>query len=147
MSRAPSVLVPQHFGSLVFDRHTSRSLPFDREVTALLVAAQERPLLEVAASLAPERRALVEGLLEEFYPCGLFTTDLRFAGEVRALTPPDGHLAGPLALHLEVAAACNLACTHCFAGELPRRERALTLPELDALFATLSALGCFRPGR
>ncbi|MFO0604510.1 MAG: radical SAM protein [Polyangiales bacterium] len=146
MSLAPSVLVPQHFGSLVFDRNTSRYLPFDREVTALLVAAKERPLPEAASSLDPSRRALVDGLLDEFYPCGLFTPDLRFAGEVRALTPPDGHLAGPLALHLEVAAACNLACTHCFAGELPRRERALSLAELDELFATLSRVGCFRLG-
>src|SRR5262249_37310020 len=34
---APLVLIPQHFGSLVFDRRTSKYLPFDAEATALLL--------------------------------------------------------------------------------------------------------------
>lgn len=37
-SRNPLTLVPQYFGCLVFDRRTSRYLPFDHEATALLCA-------------------------------------------------------------------------------------------------------------
>ena len=40
----PLVLVPQYFGSLVFDRRTSRYAPFDHEATALLERAIARPV-------------------------------------------------------------------------------------------------------
>src|SRR5262249_32824961 len=56
------------------------------------------------------------------------------------------HLVGPLAVHLEVVAVCNLACTHCFAGVLPRNHHPLTLRELDGLFSDLAGLGSFRLG-
>ncbi len=59
---------------------------------------------------------------------------------------PTDHLVGPLAVHLEVVAACNLTCTHCFADVLPRQEKYLTLDELDQLFASLARMGSFRLG-
>src|SRR5262249_33196268 len=42
--------------------------------------------------------------------------------------------------------SCNLTCTHCFAGDLPRREAPLSLTELDGLFAEMAAMGSFRLG-
>jgi radical SAM protein with 4Fe4S-binding SPASM domain len=65
---------------------------------------------------------------------------------VLPLTPPAGHLSGPLAVHLEIVGACNLKCVHCFAGDLPRNGAALSLAEMDALFAVFARLGSFRLG-
>ncbi|SEG87212.1 radical SAM additional 4Fe4S-binding SPASM domain-containing protein [Thermomonospora echinospora] len=146
--RAPLVLVPQFFGSLVFDRRTSRYLPFDADATALLRRLRDVPLERALAEAAgEEERGRVVRFFEHFYELGFFTVDGRFAGEVLdGVHVPPGHLAGPLAVHLEVVSACNLTCTHCFAGELPRRERRLTLDEIDRLFAEMAALGSFRLG-
>jgi radical SAM protein with 4Fe4S-binding SPASM domain len=60
-------------------------------------------------------------------------------------TPVD-HLVGPLAVHLEIIGACNLTCSHCFAGKLPRNDHPLRVAEMDRLFADLAALGSFRLG-
>lgn len=128
----PLVLIPQYFGSLVFDRRNSRYLPFDQECTSLLKAA----------AAAPARPDLAELL----HHLGFWTLDGLFDGEILSILPPSGHLSGPLAVHLEVTASCNLTCTHCFAGELPRKEPALSLAELDALFGQLAAIGCLRLG-
>lgn len=138
--RPPLVLIPQHFGSLVFDRRTSRYAPFDPEATAVL----ERTLAVPAWQLAAERPELA-GFLACFERAGYFRPDGRLAGARLAATPPADHLLGPLAVHVEVIAACNLTCTHCFAGELPRKTT-LTLPELDRVFGELAALGSFRLG-
>src|SRR6266849_3511245 len=117
--RQPLVLIPQHFGCLVFDRRTSRYLPFDREATGLLCALHRQPLNAVLAPL----------------PADVLDVDV-----------PADHLVGPLAVHLEIVGACNLTCTHCFAGVLPRNHHPLTLPELDTLFGDLARLGSFRLG-
>ncbi|HEU4734653.1 MAG TPA: radical SAM protein [Kofleriaceae bacterium] len=131
----PLVLIPQYFGSLVFDRRTSRYAPFDRDATDLL-----RRTLDEPAWRAGEAE-LVRCLERE----GYFQPDGRFAGVALQASPPADHLLGPLAVHVEVIAACNLACTHCFAGELPRRTT-LSTPELEALFGQLAQLGSFRLG-
>ncbi|MBX3232065.1 MAG: radical SAM protein [Labilithrix sp.] len=148
MTRPALVLVPQHFGSLVFDRRTSRYLPFDHETTALFRrAAAVGTFAAIEEEEDAARRALVADLFAHFEAEGFFLPDGRFAGEVRAphAAPPVDHLLGPLALHLEVIAACNLRCTHCFAGALPRKAD-LSLAEIDRLFAELAALGTFRIG-
>lgn len=140
----PLVLVPQYFGSIVFDRRTSRYIPFDHETTALLArSAEVGSLVTIFEANEPER---AEDFFSHFEEEGFFLPDGRFAGEVRAPhSEPSDHLVGPLALHLEVIAACNLSCSHCFAGTLPRRAD-LKLAEIDALFSELSALGTFRIG-
>lgn len=147
-ARPPLVMVPQYFGSTVFDRRTSRYLPFDHEATALLRESVTRPFPErIADERAPAHRDTLASFFEHFQSAGFFTFDDRFAGAVLDVPHvPTDHLVGPLALHLEVVAACNLACAHCFAGELPRKERPLTLDEIDALFATLARMGTFRIG-
>ncbi len=144
---APLILVPQHFGSLVFDRRTSKYLPFDAEATALLLHLRAEPFDAVLARTGDaERRDQLTRFFEHFYALGFFTVDLCFAGSVLDVVPPPDHLVGPLAVHLEVVAACNLRCIHCFAGALPRKERALTLDELDRLFADMARMGSYRLG-
>ncbi len=147
-ARPPLVLVPQHFGATVFDRRSSRYLPFDHAGAGLLRATLSRPFYDVAAREPdPERRDVLMRFYTHFEALGFFDLDGRLAGVALDVADvPDGHLVGPLAVHQEVVAACNLTCAHCFAGELPRRERPLTLAELDALFADLAALGSFRLG-
>jgi radical SAM protein with 4Fe4S-binding SPASM domain len=144
--RPPLVLVPQFFGSTVFDRRTSRYIPFDHETTNLLLESRSKSIGEIVDTAPPDRRAALSAFAATFYRKGFFTYDLRFDAAVLDVTPPADHLTGPLAVHLEVVAACNLTCTHCFAGELPRREPPLTLAELDALFANLARMGSFRLG-
>jgi MoaA/NifB/PqqE/SkfB family radical SAM enzyme len=144
---SPLVLVPQFFGSTVFDRSTSKYLPFDDVTTQLLRRLQFKSFDSVRAEQKNEELgAALERFFDHFYRSGFFSLDGRFIGSVLDVSPPDDHLLGPLAVHLEVIASCNLACTHCFAGELPRREHALTLRELDTLFETLAGMGTYRLG-
>jgi hypothetical protein len=144
------VLVPQFFGSLIFDRRSSRYLPFDQESTGVLQELADLPFDALHARWAGERDAASVAALEAFYEgldaLGFFTLDRRLAAAILDVSPPPDHLTGPLAVHLEVAASCNLACAHCFAGDLPRREAQLSLAESDALFAEMAAMGSFRLG-
>jgi radical SAM protein with 4Fe4S-binding SPASM domain len=143
----PLVLIPQHFGCLVFDRRTSKYLPFDADATALLQRLRAEPFDVVLAEVTDdERREQMTRFFEHFYDLGYFTLDLRLAGGALDVLPPADHLEGPLAVHLEVVAACNLRCIHCFAGALPRKEHALSLAELDRLFADMAGMGSFRLG-
>jgi radical SAM protein with 4Fe4S-binding SPASM domain len=145
--RPPLVLVPQYFGCLVFDRRSSRYLPFDREATDLLLALANRSIDAVLAAIADaEERAAVTRFIDAFYDRGFFGPDGRLAADVRSVEVPADHLVGPLAVHLEVVGACNLTCTHCFAGELPRNHHPLTVAEIDRLCGELAALGSFRLG-
>lgn len=134
--RRPLVLVPEHFGSLVFDRRTARYLPFDHDATALL-----RRL-----ALAPIDPGPDADFVRHFEAHGFFDLSGRFAADLLDADPPMDHLLGPLAVHLEVAARCNLACAHCFASPLPRPGEALSLAELEPLFAELASLGSYRLG-
>jgi mycofactocin biosynthetic radical S-adenosylmethionine protein MftC len=155
--RLPLVLIPQHFGSLVFDRRTSRYYPFDHLTTFFLSALKSEgfndALRRVDAFLPTtnesernERREALWQFFDYFTERGFFDLHGRFAGECLPLTPPADHLTGPLAVHLELVAACNLTCTHCFAGQLPRKAKPLTHAELDRLFGEMAAMGSFRLG-
>ena len=146
--RPPLVLIPQFFGSLVFDRRTSRYLPFDQDATAVLTRLADLPFRHLLTEEADDDRfeRLVR-FYEHFHELGFFTVDGHFAGTVLSdLDVPADHLAGPLAVHLEVVSSCNLTCTHCFAGDLPRREKRLSLAEIDRIFAEMARLGSFRLG-
>ncbi|MCI0713597.1 MAG: radical SAM protein [Chloroflexi bacterium] len=140
------VLIPQYFGSLVFNRGNSRYYPFDHTTTDLLLQSVQMPFEAVLASVDESEQEAAFHFFNHFYEMGMFTPDRYFAGEVLDVQPADDHLTGPLAVHLEVIAACNLTCTHCFAGELPRREDCLTLREIDGLFADMMGMGSFRLG-
>ncbi len=146
MIRRPHVLIPQHFGSLVFERRTSRYLPFDRESTTLLHNLVERPIGIVLSEFQHDDRAPARAFIECFDRRGFFGRDERFDAEVLDVDVPTDHLVGPLATHVEIVGACNLTCSHCFAGELPRNHNPLSVPEFDGLFADLASLGSFRLG-
>ena len=146
-ARSPFVLIPQPFGSLVFERRTCRYLPFDVEATQLLQAlALEHIDSLMERTKDRSRQKQVARFYEEFYALGLFTLDGCFVGEILDVNPPADHLTGPLAVHLEISDSCNLRCSHCFAGELARQESALEFAELERLFAQLSAMGSYRLG-
>ncbi|MEZ4322737.1 MAG: radical SAM protein [Myxococcota bacterium] len=141
-----AVLVPQHFGSLLFERSTSRYLPFDAESTAVLEQLATTPVYDLVDASDPRDRPAVTGVFEALELRGHATLDGRLDLTRLDVVPPASHLTGPLAVHLEVMGACNLACTHCFAMPLPRHRNPLALHELDDLFAQLAALGSFRLG-
>jgi radical SAM protein with 4Fe4S-binding SPASM domain len=146
-NRLPLILIPQYFGCLLFDRRTSRYLPFDREASNLLHRLSRQPIDTVLGSLpSGVDREAVERFLDCFYERGFFTLDGTLAAEILDIDVPADHLAGPLAVHLEVVAACNLTCKHCFAGVLPRNHHPLTLAEMEVLFGDLARLGSFRLG-
>jgi radical SAM protein with 4Fe4S-binding SPASM domain len=134
--KKPLVLIPQYFGSLVFDRRSARYLPFDAECTRLLRRAARQPLQDPG----------LRGFLQRFQEEGFWDLQGYFEAEILEIQPPASHLCGPLAVHLEVSAACNLSCSHCFAGSLPRREAALDRAKLDRLFQEMAGMGCFRLG-
>jgi radical SAM protein with 4Fe4S-binding SPASM domain len=146
-NRNPLVLIPQFFGCLVFDRRMSRYLPFDAEATELLRRLEKESIDPVLAGISEaEEREAVLRFFRCFYERGFFSLDGRLAADVLEVDVPADHLVGPLAVHLEVVAACNLTCTHCFAGVLPRNHHPLGLRELDGLFGDLARLGSFRLG-
>jgi radical SAM protein with 4Fe4S-binding SPASM domain len=146
VTRPPLVLVPQYFGSTVFDRRTSRYMPFDQPATSFLRSLCDADAETVIDASGSELSSEMLDFYQDFYRHGFFTVDGRFAGVALDAIPPTDHLLGPLALHLEVVAACNLKCVHCFAGELPRKEEPLSLNELDDLFTQMAATGTFRLG-
>jgi radical SAM protein with 4Fe4S-binding SPASM domain len=140
----PLVLIPQYFGSLLFDRRTSRYLPFDAEATKFFRAWLKRPVGELIDEADDARAAL--GFVQGLEPLALMKMDGTLAADCLDVEPPVDHLLGPLATHVEVHAACNLACAHCFASPLPRGRDPLTLAELAGLFEELAAVGAFRLG-
>jgi radical SAM protein with 4Fe4S-binding SPASM domain len=142
----PLVLIPEYFGSLVFDRRNSRYMPFDHASTLALHGALENGVgVVVGCERDVERQAALIDFFDYFERLGWLRADGRLAGRKLDATPPADHLLGPLAVHLEIIAACNLRCTHCFAGELPRKTE-LSLAQMDRLFAELASLGSFRLG-
>lgn len=145
--RPPFVLIPQPFGSMVFERRTCRYLPFDTEATVLLRNLADESIDVVMAKTKDQsRRQQVARFYEEFYALGFFTLDGRFVGKMLEVTPPTDHLTGPLAVHLEISDSCNLKCLHCFAGEFPRQSQPLEIEELDQLFGQMSMMGSYRLG-
>lgn len=140
----PLVIIPQHFGSLLFDHSTSRYLPFDHAATAVLRALVTAPAREVLTSHADADAALEFVMTLDRQ--GLLAPSTQLPADILLADPPSDHLLGPLAVHLEVIGACNLKCGHCFAAPLPRQHDPLTLHELDRLFRDLAAIGAFRLG-
>jgi radical SAM protein with 4Fe4S-binding SPASM domain len=143
----PLVLVPQYFGSIIYDYRTYQYMPFDKEATRLLIQLKNRPINEILNEIVNQRtRKLIWQFYQHFYRYGFFTLHQKFAGTIQNINPPPNHLIGPLTLHLELTDSCNLRCRHCSAGNLPRNERMLTLEELEGLFTSMKRIGTFRLG-
>src|SRR4051794_33533569 len=95
--RRPLVLVPQHFGALVFDRRTSRYLPFDPEATALLKALHAGGIDQVVARIADaDERDAVLRFIDCFHARRFFRLDGRLDAELLTVDVPADHLVGPL---------------------------------------------------
>ncbi len=146
MSRPSLVLVPQHFGALLFDRRTSRYMPFDQPASNVLRRLMFAPADDVLVEAPDADRDMVETFVEHLATRGFLMLDGRLAAEFLDRIPPAEHLLGPLAVHLEVIGACNLTCSHCFAGQLPRNHHPLSVLEIDGLFSQLAGIGSFRLG-
>lgn len=146
VTKASLVLIPQYFGSLVYNRHTSQYLPFDHETTGLLKQLKSVPIEKVLSDKDKQQKTQITGFFEHFYQLGFFDFDYKFIGAILEHEPPPDHLMGPLTLHLEIIDTCNLTCKHCFAGPLPRQQKPLTLDELKTLFANMASIGTFRLG-
>ncbi len=141
----PFSLIPQHFGSLLFDRSRVRYLPFDQPSTRLLERwIDESVDTYVAEAIESKDRAAAIAFAEHLIGEGILSCGGRLDADVVDVEPPADHLCGPLVTHVEIIAACNIACHHCFAGDLPRNHDPLRLDELDCLFADLASHGCFR---
>jgi radical SAM protein with 4Fe4S-binding SPASM domain len=146
-TKARLVLVPQYFGSLVYDRYTSQYMPFDNETTLLLKRLKSEPIdLVLSETKYEQHKTQIISFFEHFCQLGFFNFDQAFTGAILDIIPPQNRLVGPLTLHLEIMDSCNLKCKHCFAGKLPRREKPLTLDELGGLFASMANMGTFRLG-
>ncbi len=142
------VLVPQHFGSIVYHRQTHQYLPFDRDATGFLTSLASTTFSDYLCQLTnpAERHAALEFYLA-YYTQGFFTWDGRLVGTVLPVQPPDDHLTGPLTVHLEVTEECNLQCTHCFAEAGPSISgQLLGLHDLDRLMRDMARMGSFRLG-
>ena len=145
MSPARLVVIPQHFGALVFERPWSGYAAFDHEAAALLSAAVTTPVDQLVARVEDaEQREATAGFVEHYRSRGYFEGDL-LDGEVLPVEPPRRHLVGPLTVHLEVTDRCQLDCAHCFA-EREGQGDLLSLEELERLFAEMASMGSFRLG-
>lgn len=140
-------LIPQYFGSLVYDRSSCQYIPFDIESTNLLKQLKSETIDEVLSEhTSPQQQNQIVNFFEYFSCLGFFDLEQKFSGSIINVPPPVDHLVGPLTLHLEVTDSCNLRCKHCFAGKLPRHETPLSLCELDRLFSSMATMGAFRLG-
>src|SRR5262245_19799164 len=98
LQRQPLVLVPQYFGSLVFDRRTSRYLPFDQEATDLLLALHRQPIDTVLGRLPDDDYEAALRFVSCYHERGFFRLDGQLAAEVLDVEVPPDHLVGPLAV-------------------------------------------------
>src|SRR5690349_21398280 len=97
---APFILIPQFFGSIIFDRSTSKYLPFDAEATDLLQRSMTAPFLALVARLKnAEKREQAAAFYTHFYDQGFFTLDGLFDGAALDVAPAPDFLTGPLAVH------------------------------------------------
>lgn len=149
MTRAidENVLIPAHFGSLLYARSRHEYIPYDHFTTDVIKAAASSSLLELPEALANQ---LSTAQMDAFHTLGKRLAFLdgkgRFLGRVIDTPPPPDRLLGPLTLHLSVTTECDLKCRHCFStAEMEGPGGApLTLFEMESLFDECVELGCMR---
>ena len=141
--RPSLVIIPQHFGCLLFDHEATKYLPFDHEATQLLDRLRTGGMDAVMADSSTEQQAPLQ-FCEWLEEAGLLDINGYLPSRRLDVVPPANHLAGPLMVHLEVVGACDLSCKHCFAGDLPRNQQPLSLTEIETLFEDLASIGVFR---
>lgn len=142
-----NVLIPQHFGSLLYIRKKHEYIPYDRLTTSVLHFCSTASLFNLPAHLSDK---MTKGQLKAFFKLGrnlgFMNRQGQFIGTFIEKQSPDNHLLGPLTIHLSITNECDLCCLHCFAA--PEMEadhkQLLTYAELDTLFEEAAALGCMR---
>ena len=82
------MLVPQYFGSVVYDRRTCQYLPFDTEATRLLRTLASVSLAVVLQQPDEARREVILDFFDKCHALGFFTLNDRFAGGVLDVHPP-----------------------------------------------------------
>ena len=55
----PLVLVPQYFGSIIYDYRTFQYMPFDRETTLQFIQLKDRPINEILDEIADQLKPLL----------------------------------------------------------------------------------------
>ncbi|MCP4134832.1 MAG: radical SAM protein [bacterium] len=146
MTKKRFILIPQYFGSLVFDRVTTQYAGFDAGATELFSMSISRSAREFLASeISGDRKTAALRFIKAYEKMGYFSSDGCFNGAVLAGEPAGKKLRGPLTVHLEVTGDCNLSCKHCFAAG-NRSGKILDLKELDSLFREMAMMGSFRLG-
>ncbi len=108
-------LIPQYFGSLVFDQETGSYAGFDTGATEFFIASKQMPFNKVLQ----ERYCRTESpkafkFAAAYKNMGYFTKEGIFNGDILPDISSKKNLSGPLTVHLEVTSECNLKCSHCF---------------------------------
>lgn len=94
MIRPSLVLIPQHFGALLFDRRSSRYMPFDAPAAAVLTRLTEHTADDVIGDAEAGDRDAVIGLIQHLSIKGYLRMDGRLAAARIDRAPPPDHLLG-----------------------------------------------------
>ena len=147
LKRSDNVIIPQHFGCLLYVRKTHEYLPYDQLTTDILIHSARRSLFKLPGPLAAQISA---NQIEAFFKTGRQMKFLgrngRFLGKVIDANPPRDHLLAPLTLHVSVTRSCDLKCRHCFAApemSIPDK-RHLSTDQLEQLSRECAQMGCMR---
>ncbi len=147
LKRFDNVVVPQHFGCLLYVRKTHEYLPYDRLTTDVLIHTAKQSLFKLAGPLANQ---ISPKQMDAFCKIGrrmkFLDRNGRFLGEVISAKPPPDYLIAPLTLHVSVTQSCDLKCRHCFAApEMSSPDKRLLNPDqLEQLSRECVDMGCMR---
>jgi len=142
-----NVLIPQHFGCLLYVRSQREYIPYDHLTRDVLLSCAQEGLDRLPPALdrglTGEQKRAFRRLGRRM---GFLDRAGRFQGVVVEGEPPRHCLFGPLTLHLSVTRVCQLHCAHCFAsGEMSGEAgEPLSRRELESLFDQAAAMGCMR---
>jgi hypothetical protein len=96
LKRLDNVVIPQHFGCLLYVRKTHEYLPYDQLTTDVLIHSAQRSLIKLSTRLANHINA---GQIEAFFKIGrqmkFLDRNGRFLGKVISAIPPADHLMAP----------------------------------------------------
>ena len=147
ISSNDNVLIPQHFGSLLYVRSKHEYVPYDHLTTAILKFCTTSSLRQLPERLLQNvTAAQLKAFGKVGQKMGFLDRKQRFVGKTIDRVPPKDFLMGPLTIHLSITRECDLACRHCFAAleMADAHEQPLNFAELDTLFADAASLGCMR---
>lgn len=144
ITTARFVARPEYFGSLIFDRENTDSIPFDQEATDVFRLLGKKSLNQIYELLP--RQVSLEHYRQFVALCQsiqMMDEQERFQGVfLESVSPPQGRLSAPIRVHLACTNACNLNCSHCYADSGRPEVGELTTGEIRRLIADLAEMGC-----